>query len=416
MERSAVEMQGHLATPQIADPVTLDFYEATGIKQTDLDDWFSKLKNEQSLSQVRVIVTLQNAAGRFLMESPIQLTWLNGSDTVYVGTSGLAEFALSSEHLNDLKLVDPGEYCELRQRTVPLGTAYEPFPVLSTSNNIAPIVSDDSVQQNLVRNHLRLRSKESIWKTIDGDAGLRRVAYSVDFSESAGDLSSVKHSADVPLLPEQLYASRINSVVVVGFLKPNGEVSQGTGFVVHPSGLVVTNFHVADKPDALAGGILTADHKFYELQAILAGTAADDLALLKVDSHDLSPIPLSLLDAPIAAEVLAISHPNSNYFSLTHGRITRYFRRVRHAFPSVRMGVTAEFGEGSSGGPLMDHFGNVIGILSATLGDTGQMVHREAIPVSALRTMLAGSKMSLDPLSDDSADNGVDAVQETKAE
>ncbi len=36
MERSAVEMQGHLATPQIADPVTLDFYEATGIKQTDL--------------------------------------------------------------------------------------------------------------------------------------------------------------------------------------------------------------------------------------------------------------------------------------------------------------------------------------------------------------------------------------------
>jgi len=104
-------------------------------------------------------------------------------------------------------------------------------------------------------------------------------------------------------------------------------------------------------------------------------------------------MPLAEDDAPIGAELHAITHLDSQYFSMTFGRITRYFLTTRHARASLRMGVTADFSEGSSGGPLLDDRGNVVGIVSATRGDAHQMVHRDAIPVSSLRR-LAGQTTS----------------------
>ena len=84
---------------------------------------------------------------------------------------------------------------------------------------------------------------------------------------------------------------------------------------------------------------------------------------------------------------LAISHPDSHYFSMTFGRTTRYFQTTRHAAPSLRMGVTADFSEGSSGGPVLNMYGNVVGIISATRGNSGKMIHREVIPVSLLKRL-----------------------------
>lgn len=58
--------------------------------------------------------------------------------------------------------------------------------------------------------------------------------------------------------------------------------------------------------------------------------------------------------------------------------------------------MTADFSEGSSGGQLLDMFGNVVGVISATRGDASQMVHREAIPVSS-RRRLTGNATHLQP-------------------
>lgn len=130
---------------------------------------------------------------------------------------------------------------------------------------------------------------------------------------------------------------------------------------------------------------------FLEVQEFLAGNPSDDLALIRVDAAELSAIPLAERNAKIGAELLAITHPDSHYFSMTFGRTTRYFQTTRHAMPSLRMGVTADFSEGSSGGPLLDVFGNVVGVVSATRGNASQMIHREAIPVSSLRKLTGNS-------------------------
>ena len=150
----------------------------------------------------------------------------------------------------------------------------------------------------------------------------------------------------------------------------------------------MTNFHVVDKPTAIAAGVLTSDLRFFEIQEFMAGNPSDDIAVLRIEADNLTPIPLAVHDAEIGAELVALTHPDSHYFSMTFGRTTRYFQTFRHATPSLRMGITADFSEGSSGGPLLDSHGNVLGLVSATRGDSHQMVHREAIPVSSLRRLI----------------------------
>ena len=152
--------------------------------------------------------------------------------------------------------------------------------------------------------------------------------------------------------------------------------------------MIVTNFHVVDKPTAIAAGVLTSDLRFFEIHEFLAGSPGDDIAIFRINAENLTPIPLAIRDAEIGAELLALTHPDSHYFSMTSGRTTRYFQTFRHATPSLRMGITADFSEGSSGGPLLDSHGNVVGLVSATRGDSRQMVHREAIPVSSLRRLI----------------------------
>jgi serine protease Do len=238
-------------------------------------------------------------------------------------------------------------------------------------------VNDDLIQQELFRNLQVVRSAESVFSRLNAAETLRR-------PESFIDIAADKATA---LASEQIHQQRRSSVVVIGMLHPDGMISQGTGFVINSTGIIVTNFHVVHKPDAVAAGVLLSDHRFFEVTEFLAGNPSDDLALLRIEAVDLPAIPLASGNASVGAELMAITHPDSHYFSMTFGRTTRYFQTTRHAVPSLRMGVTADFSEGSSGGPLLDMFGNVVGVVSATGGNVSQMAHREAIPISSLRRL-----------------------------
>ena len=162
-------------------------------------------------------------------------------------------------------------------------------------------------------------------------------------------------------------------------LQPDGMMSQSTGSVLNPAGVIETSFHMVNKPNTVAAGVLTSDHRFLEIREHLANNPSDDLVLIRVDAVQLPAISLADRDAKMRAEQLAISHPDSHCFSVTFGRTTRYFQTTHHAVPSLRMEVTAAASEGSSGGPLLDMFSDVVGAVSATRVNASQMVHREAM-------------------------------------
>ena len=367
--------------PEIEQPVTLNFFQATGIDKTELRNWFQELEANQQMRQVRVILTLHNKNGHCLVNSPVALQWKDGINWCQIDSSGLAEFAMSASQLQDLTIVVPAEYTQLKQRTFPLGSQYEK-PV--QRSNVAAgkhVIDDDSLQQDLLRNLLKVRAAETVFERLDAENTMRRAHCDVVFLDASSESQS----------PDQIYEVRSSSVVVIGFLQPDGQISQGTGFVVSSSGVIATNFHVVDKPHAVAAGVLTSDHRFYEIEAFLAGSPSDDVALIKVAGSDLPAIPLAESDASVGSDLLAITHPESHYFSMTLGQTTRYFQKNRHAMLSLRMGVTADFSEGSSGGPLLDSRGNVVGVVSAIAGNQNRMVHREAIPVSSLKRLAGPS-------------------------
>lgn len=352
----------------------IDFCKSTGITEAELIKWFDTLQSQQQLDQIRLVLTLSDKSGNCLVDSQVALQWHDGIEWRPIGHSGLAEFALTARQLKGLKVIAPNEFQKLRQRTFAMGDHYERPPLLADDNANAETVNDDEIQQELFQNLQKVRSVETIFDRLNAAKNLKRPETPVDITVNQA----------VPLTSEKIYERCRQSVVVIGMLHTDGMISQGTGFVLNPTGVIVTNFHVVNKPNAVAAGVLTSDHRFFEIREFLAGNPSDDLALIRVDAVQLPAIPLADRDARIGAELLAISHPDSHYFSMTFGRTTRYFQTTRHAMPSLRMGVTADFSEGSSGGPLLDLFGNVVGVVSATRGNASQMVHREAIPVSSL--------------------------------
>jgi serine protease Do len=102
--------------------------------------------------------------------------------------------------------------------------------------------------------------------------------------------------------------------------------------------------------------------------------------------------------APVGAKIDLISHPNQRFYTLTEGRVARYFMMQRGKMPVSAMSITADFGRGSSGGPVFNESGEVVGIAASTESlyytekdgeqKNLQMVFKHCVPVSQLRELI----------------------------
>jgi serine protease Do len=156
----------------------------------------------------------------------------------------------------------------------------------------------------------------------------------------------------------------------VGNDKPHGHGrGQGTGFVIHKSGYVLTNSHVVEGADDIR--VRLSDDR--ELSAKLVGRdERTDIALLKIDAGmDMPVAPLGNSDdVQIGEWVMAIGNPFGLDHSVTVGIVSAKGRR------DVRPGgsqsgfydfiqTDASINPGNSGGPLINTRGEVIGINTA---------------------------------------------------
>ncbi len=148
-----------------------------------------------------------------------------------------------------------------------------------------------------------------------------------------------------------------------------------SGFVA-ADGVVSTSEHVVDfeDEDMKDGFLIVADVKgrVFPITEVLAANADSDTCLLRVPGLDLPPLPLSL-DAQVGDPVFCLSHPDGNHWMFTSGMLSRFFINRDAASdgdkppakpkvaPSLYINVTAEYSPGSSGGPIVDECGNVVG-------------------------------------------------------
>ena len=147
----------------------------------------------------------------------------------------------------------------------------------------------------------------------------------------------------------------------------------GSGLIVDPGGIVVTNAHVIEG----ASRILVTTRDGRELEADVLGSDADaDLAVLKVGERGLPATPLGRsADLLMGETVIAIGNPFGLSHTVTTGVLSARGRTVPSESGSARytdfLQTDATINPGNSGGPLVNLAGQVIGVNTAIIQGTG---------------------------------------------
>lgn len=139
-----------------------------------------------------------------------------------------------------------------------------------------------------------------------------------------------------------------------------------SGVVVDSNGIIATNHHVAAGETAEAMGVMTADGRFFPVTEVLATSKENDVALLRVNAKGLTALPVrDNLEA--GAAIYCYSHPANSFGCFSDGIVTRYCRLPNaERNGAVFMQITADYARGSSGGPIIDQQGNLVGLVSST--------------------------------------------------
>ncbi len=142
----------------------------------------------------------------------------------------------------------------------------------------------------------------------------------------------------------------------------------GTGFVIDVEGLIVTNEHVIKDADRIR--VRLADGQAHAA-AVVGTDRATDLALLKIEAGNLVPLGLGDSDAVrVGDPVIAIGNPLEYERSVTAGIVSAKGRKVYETEPFEDFIQTdAAINRGNSGGPLLNQFGEVIGVNTVIRSD-----------------------------------------------
>jgi len=169
-------------------------------------------------------------------------------------------------------------------------------------------------------------------------------------------VSSVSGQENLPLLIKKVESS---IVVVVTYSKEGNMLGQGTGFFVNPEGDVITNSHVLQ--GASRAVVKTTDGKEHAIQKVLADDTEGDLVRVSVEisKEAARPLPVSGELPEVGERIIIIGTPLGLDKTVSDGIVSAV--REVPAFGKI-IQVTAPISPGSSGSPVINMKGQVIGI------------------------------------------------------
>lgn len=200
--------------------------------------------------------------------------------------------------------------------------------------------------------------------------------------------------------PAEVYASTVNSVVSINcsavstniFGQQTESASSGSGFIYTADGYIVTNQHVIANASSINVTLYNGD----TYPATLVGSDSDyDVAVLKIDAKDLPAVTLgNSTDVNVGDTVMAIGNPLGELtFSMSSGIVSCVNRAINvEGTPFNMIQVDASINPGNSGGPLMNLYGEVVGIVSAkysSYADTTVEGLGFAIPINDVQSIIS---------------------------
>ena len=199
--------------------------------------------------------------------------------------------------------------------------------------------------------------------------------------------------------PNEVYAATVNSTVSINcsatstniFGQTTQSASSGSGFIITKDGYVVTNHHVVSNASSIKVTLYNGE----TYDATLIGSDSDyDVAVLKINAEDLQPVTLgNSADVNVGDSVLAIGNPLGELtFSMSQGIVSSCNRAINvDGTPFNMIQVDCSINPGNSGGPLMNLYGEVVGIVSAkysSYSDTTVEGLGFAIPIGDVQAII----------------------------
>jgi serine protease Do len=218
-------------------------------------------------------------------------------------------------------------------------------------------------------------------------------------SEHAIDADAPLRFSSLADLAEKLSPSVVNVIVTYGGDNLDGilggdwedkaTIAQGTGFIIHPSGYILTNNHVVEGASAIKVRMLDDTEYSAEIVGLDPQT---DIALMKISpKSDLPAMPLGDSDEiRVGEHVVAIGNPLGLSHTVTTGIVSALGRRDLDVggeeLYADFIQTDASINPGNSGGPLIGLDGSVVGINTA-INRHGQGIGF-AIPINMVKTLL----------------------------
>ena len=182
---------------------------------------------------------------------------------------------------------------------------------------------------------------------------------------------------------------RVRPAVVAIRVETSQGTAGGTGFIVNRNGTIVTNAHVVSDASSISVTLSTGDVADATVKGV---DTSHDLAVIKIDGHDLPSVSLGDSDAAqVGDPVVAIGNALGLGISVTTGIVSALDRSVDEPNGNTILGALqtdAAINPGNSGGPLVNANGQVIGINTAIASPDSSNNVGFAISISSAKTII----------------------------
>jgi tetratricopeptide (TPR) repeat protein len=186
---------------------------------------------------------------------------------------------------------------------------------------------------------------------------------------------------------DKIFKESSNAVVVIETFDKEGEpISQGSGFIVREDGAIVTNYHVISSAEDIK---LKAGDKVLEVEGLLHVDKENDLVILKAKGTNLQTVKIGDIEKlNVGEKIFVISSPEGLENTISDGILSG----IREIDPKRKiLQITAPISSGSSGGPVFNKNGEVVGIATFLLKEAQNI--NFAMPINLLKNKISAKKV-----------------------
>ena len=192
-------------------------------------------------------------------------------------------------------------------------------------------------------------------------------------------VSIVNNRGDKNKLDGSQIFAKYNRAVFMVFTSDGYNTYQGSGFFINQYGLAVSNYHVFKGTGIGQEAIkLSGSDNIYKVVEVIQSSDAEDFIVFRVDVSNTDFIPIAKFKPNVGEKVFAIGSPRGLENTFSSGEVSQW--RDKNL-----MQISALIDHGSSGGALINEYGEVVGVTSGSFADGSQANLNYAWSIDAIK-------------------------------